>query len=136
MSDLQLGLLALGVLVVGGVLGANFLQERRARRAAEQAFRSGHDDVLMQAGERREPTLDAAPRRGAALQAALPDERLDYVVDLALRQMVPAAEVAERWSAFEHRFAGRALLAASADRVAWRRRCSSRAAAVPSAKPS
>jgi len=34
--------------------------------------------------------------------------------------MISAAEVAERWAPYEHRFAGRALLAVSPDRVAWR----------------
>lgn len=121
MSDLQIGLLALGVLVVAAILGYNAAQERRARRNAETAFRSGHADVLMAGPEqRREPTFDATPRRSSQPQSALPDARLDYVIDLALKQPVPAAEVAEHWSAFEHRFAGRALLAASPDLDAWR----------------
>jgi len=38
MSDLQIGLLAVGALVVVGVLAYNGYQERRARRAAERAF--------------------------------------------------------------------------------------------------
>lgn len=121
MSDLQIGLLALGVLLVVGILGYNAAQERRAQRSAERAFRSGHDDVLMEgAARRQEPTFDVAPRRSAIQQAALPDLRLDYVIELALRQMVSAAQVAERWSPYEHRFAGRALIAVSPDRVAWR----------------
>ncbi len=120
MSDLQIGLLALGVLVVVGVLGYNAAQERRAQRTAERAFRSGHDDVLMEgAAQRQEPTFEASPRR-AALQTVLPDNRLDYVIELALRKMVSAAEVAERWAPYEHRFAGRALIAVSPDRIAWR----------------
>ncbi|MEO8717519.1 MAG: cell division protein ZipA C-terminal FtsZ-binding domain-containing protein, partial [Burkholderiales bacterium] len=52
--------------------------------------------------------------------AALPDARLDYVIDLQLRQQTSAAEVAAHWAPFEHRFAGRALLAASPDRATWR----------------
>lgn len=121
MSELQIGLLALGVVVVAGILGYNVLQERRARRAADSAFRSSHADVLMGGAETRlEPTFDAAPRRTSQPPAALPDVRLDYVIDLVLKQPVPAAAVVERWSAFEHRFAGRALLAASLDSGAWR----------------
>jgi hypothetical protein len=121
MSDLQIGLLAVGVLVVAGIFAYNFAQERRARRSAEKAFGSAHADVLMDdGGSRREPSF-APPPRGAGPQgaAALPDSRLDYVIELTLRQSVPAAEVAAHWAPFEHRFAGRALLAASADRVAW-----------------
>jgi hypothetical protein len=123
MSDLQIGLIAVGILVVGGVLAYNALQERRARRGAERAFGSAHADVLMEgaAGTRQEPRFDSAPRRAATAEAALlPDPRLDYVIELTLRQLASAAEVSARWAPFEHRFAGRALLAASPDRTSWR----------------
>jgi hypothetical protein len=122
MSDLQIGLLAVGALVVVGVLVYNSLQERRARRAAERAFGSQHADVLLgEPGQRQEPSLEPAPRRDPGYDgAALPDERLDYVIELAPRQPVSAAEVAGLWSQFEHRFAGRARLAASPDGRAWR----------------
>lgn len=122
MSDLQIGLLAVGVLVVAGIFAYNAVQERRARRTAERAFRSGHADVLMDgAATRLEPRFDAPSRRAPPAEAAaLPDPRLDYVIDLQLRQLTSAAEVAAHWAPFEHRFAGRALLAASPDRAAWR----------------
>jgi hypothetical protein len=122
MSDLQIGLLAVGVLVVAMVLAYNAWQERKARRSAERAFGSGHADVLMEGGAgRQEPRFDAAGRRAAATEgAALPDPRLDYVIELTLRQSAPAAQVAARWAPLEHRFAGRARLAASADGAAWR----------------
>jgi len=122
MSDLQIGLLAVGALVVVGVLAYNGYQERRARRAAERAFGSSHADVLMgEPGQRREPLLESSQRRELAqVGALLPDQRLDYVIELAPRQLVSAAEVASQWAQFEHRFAGRALLAASPDRHAWR----------------
>lgn len=122
MSDLQIGLLAVGVLVVGGVFAYNAVQERRARRAADLAFRSAHDDVLMDgAAPRQEPRFEGSPRRAPPPElAALPDARLDYIIELSLRQAVSAAEVATHWAPYEHRFAGRSLLAASADRDAWR----------------
>ena len=122
MSDLQIGLLAVGALVVVGVLLYNGLQERRARRAAERAFGSQHADVLMEeSGQRREPSFEPAARREPAPETApLPDERLDYVIELAPRQPVSAAEVGSLWAQFAHRFAGRALLAVSADRRGWR----------------
>ena len=45
---------------IAGVAGYNALQERRARRRAEAAFRGGHADALLDpAGERREPVLGA-----------------------------------------------------------------------------
>jgi ZipA, C-terminal FtsZ-binding domain len=122
MSDLQIGLLAVGILVVGGIFAYNAVQERRARRAADLAFRSAHDDVLMDgAAQRQEPRFEGSPRRAPQPElAALPDARLDYIIELSLRQAVSAAEVATCWAPYEHRFAGRSLLAASADREAWR----------------
>lgn len=54
MSDLQIGLLALGALVVICVLAFNKIQEWRARRDATRHFSSDHEDVLLQ-GER--PTI-------------------------------------------------------------------------------
>ena len=123
MSDLQIGLLAAGGLVVAGIVSYNALQERRARRAAERAFGSSHADALLDEGavHRREPGFEGALRRDAALDApAVPDARLDYVIELTLRQLMSAAAVSAQWAPFEHRFAGRALLAASPDRAAWR----------------
>ncbi len=123
MSDLQIGLLATGVLLVGGIFAYNTLQERRARRAAERAFGSSHADALMgdNAQRRREPRFEGAPRREVPLETQdLPDTRVDYVVELNLRQLMSAVAVAGRWAPFEHRFAGRALLAASPDRSNWR----------------
>ena len=122
MSDLQIGLLAVGALVVAGIFAYNAVQERRARRTAERAFRSAHADVLMDgAAQRVEPRFDAPARRAPPAEtAALPDPRLDYIIELQLRRIASAAEVAARWTPFEHRFAGRARLAASPDRAAWR----------------
>lgn len=116
MSDLQLGLIVIGALAVAGVLAYNLLQERSARRQAESAFASRHADVLLDEREtRREPTLGEAPARAGretgAPPEALPDARVDYVLELALARRVPAVEVMEHWRALAHRFAGRALLA-------------------------
>src|SRR5260221_9612578 len=62
MSDLQLALIALGVVIVAAVLAYNVMQERRARRKAEQAFGSRPPDALFEnPPARREPTLGALP---------------------------------------------------------------------------
>ena len=69
MSDLQLGLLGIGILVVIGVLAYNKLQEARLKRQSEESFGSQHDDVLLggarasrpPSGERIEPTFSAPP---------------------------------------------------------------------------
>ena len=47
MSDLQIGLAMLGVLLVAAVLAFNWWQERQFRRRGEKAFSSRHDDVLL-----------------------------------------------------------------------------------------
>jgi hypothetical protein len=121
MSDLQIGLLAVGALVVAVILAYNAVQERRARRVAERAFGSAHADVLLGgAGERHEPKFDLPARRAGIVDGGLlPDPRVDYVIELTVRQATLAAEVQARWQPFEHRFAGRALLAASGDSKDW-----------------
>jgi hypothetical protein len=63
MSDLQIGLLAVGAVVVAGVVAYNLAQERRARRSAEKAFGSAHADVLL---EERASAPRAELRAGAA----------------------------------------------------------------------
>lgn len=56
MNELQVSLLVIGFLVIAGVYGFNRIQERKHRRIAEQAFPSGHEDVLL-----REYESDAPP---------------------------------------------------------------------------
>ncbi len=51
MSELQLGLLGIGLVVVIGVLAYNKWQDIRYRREAERNFGSSHDDVLLQPGK-------------------------------------------------------------------------------------
>lgn len=107
MSDLQLGLIVVGILAVAGVLVYNRIQEGAARRAAERAFGSRHADALLgEPAARREPVLEAAVPAGA-----LPDAQLDYLVELSFARQVPVAEALELWRPLEHRFARRALLA-------------------------
>ena len=120
MSDLQLGLLAIGALVVAGVLAYNKLQERGAQKRAERAFRSDHDDALLGGGESTEGTedhataarpVDAPLREPLEVSATEVDPRLDYLVDAQGDSGVPESSVLERWSAMAHRFGGRARLA-------------------------
>jgi FtsZ-interacting cell division protein ZipA len=58
MSDLQIGLAMLGILIVGAVLAFNWWQERKFRRRGEQSFPGGHDDVLL--GQSAAPSMAAA----------------------------------------------------------------------------
>src|SRR5256886_12036515 len=112
MTDLQFGLLLIGAVAVAAVLIYNRLQERAAGRRAERTFGSRHADALLgETGARREPA--AAPRKNAMQSGALPDARLDYVIDLAAPRRIAAASLLELWTPLEHRFAKRVLLAAS-----------------------
>src|SRR5690242_20679019 len=70
MSDLQVSLLIIGAIVVGGVTAFNWFQQWRLRRRLEEAFGDKHEDVLLreapprEAGaERVEPQLDPQHRR-------------------------------------------------------------------------
>jgi FtsZ-interacting cell division protein ZipA len=51
MSDLQISLIVIGVTVVAGVVLLNWMQQRRYRRGAEEAFERKHEDVLLEGDE-------------------------------------------------------------------------------------
>lgn len=61
MSELQISLIATGLLVVAGVVIFNWWQERKFRRQAEQRFQGRHEDVLMRE-EQDAPPLREEPR--------------------------------------------------------------------------
>lgn len=135
MTDLQVGLAVIGVLAVAGVLAYNWLQERRAKRAAERAFASGHSDVLLDEPHgRREPTL-GAPERPAPLQAeAMPDARIDYIMELSVRGGASAPLLRELWTPIESRFARRVLLDGDGSTMCAALQLVSRAGAVSDAE--
>jgi hypothetical protein len=123
MSDLQLGLLAIGVAAVVAVLVYNRLQERKAGREAQRAFASQHPDALLgSAGADPAQAAPAAPRplprRMEAPAGGQPDPRLDYIIELDVGRGTLPATVLEHWRALEHRFAHRVLLAGS-DGAGW-----------------
>ena len=126
MTEFQLGLLLIGALVVAAVIVYNKMQERAAQRRAERAFGSQHDDVLLdERTQRREPTLEPAVRKserdlGPAAEA-LPDRRLDYLIELRCARPVPAAVFLEGWAPLEQRFGRRAMTACEDDGTRWKR---------------
>jgi len=91
MSELQLGLLGIGVIVVASVFVYNKLQEAKLKRRAEEVFGSRHDDVLLGAkvgdsdaarkkvdsGERVEPVFSQEPTAVGML-----DARIDFIATL------------------------------------------------------
>lgn len=79
MSELQISLLAIGLLIVAGVYGFNRFQERKYRRIAEKAFPSRREDVLLDGGtdvlpDAREMTDFREESRIEPIVSALPDE--------------------------------------------------------------
>jgi hypothetical protein len=128
MTEFQLALLVIGALVVAGVFAYNRLQERGARRAAERAFRSTAGDALL---DDAEPLPQPGAPQGGAIanrpatppvpHAALPDARIDYVVELSFTAPPSTGALLEHWRPHEHRYARRACLAYSSDGSAWQR---------------
>jgi FtsZ-interacting cell division protein ZipA len=127
MSELQIGLLVIGGVVVAGVLGYNRIQERKARRDAERAFGSMHADALMDApaanpvAERGiEEPVRAAPRHVTEAPSAAPDPAVDYIIEFSSSQPGAPAAVLEQWPAIERRHMPRALIGPGADAGSWR----------------
>jgi hypothetical protein len=94
MSELQLGLLAIGALAVVGVLAYNKRQEAKLKRQSEQDFGSRHDDVLLGgkpasrrpagSSERIEPTLSET-RGAVATAGGKLDPGIDFIANLETR---------------------------------------------------
>jgi hypothetical protein len=72
MSELQLGLLAIGIAVVAGVFGYNKWQETKLRRKTEAAFPGRAADVLLGGGAQ----AGRAPAPRAEPDAAEPEDEL------------------------------------------------------------
>jgi FtsZ-interacting cell division protein ZipA len=96
MSELQVGLLGVGAVIVVAVFLYNKWQERRYGRQAEAGFASRHEDVLMRSGggagqgtsptpsesDRVEPVLVAFEGEGAAASEPALSEFLDFIVPI------------------------------------------------------
>lgn len=122
MSDLQVSLLIIGVVVVGGVTAFNWFQQWRLRRRLEDAFGEKHEDVLLRTPPARGGAGRVEPQLGAqrvepvaeirapveappveehlALAATLPpvpgyDPEIDFIVALDAVEPISAAGLAE-----------------------------------------
>lgn len=122
MTELQLGLLAIGAVVVAGVFAYNRIQEKRAQREAQRSFASGHDDVLLGGGGGGdESRLPVQPHRAAPpRERPQPDERIDYVIEIAFQSPVSSAALDEHWQPILRRHMPRATLAADPATPAWK----------------
>jgi len=101
MSELQISLLGVGVVVIAGVYLFNLWQEREFRHRAERAFAREHDDVLLRRAateDRVEPQIWRTATQSAARdrdpQRAI-DPVIDYVVEVSLARSSDGAELHE-----------------------------------------
>lgn len=72
-NELQYGLIGLSVIAILALVIYNFWQERRARKHAEQAFRSTHHDVLLEGDV--DPAIPPAP--AGRMEPSLTDKLTD-----------------------------------------------------------
>jgi FtsZ-interacting cell division protein ZipA len=111
MSELQIGLLGIGILVVVGVYGYGFWQQRQYRRKYGGAFQAQQDDALYQSvpaaakvdvliGEEAESI-----ERGESPRVVVDDEicglldaTTDYVVSITLDNPLSSHVLAPLWS--------------------------------------
>ena len=77
MSELQLGLLGIGIAVVLAVIAYNKWQEAKLRRRADASFGSRHPDVLLRGAPSTEPAAPAAARDEPAFAG---DERVEHTL--------------------------------------------------------
>jgi hypothetical protein len=98
MSDLQVSLLIIGVIVVGGVTAFNWYQQWRLRRKLEDAFGDKHEDVLLREPAPRMEPPRIEPQVGTASRAdrAAATEPAQPVVDVSTpaperRPLAPSA---------------------------------------------
>lgn len=121
-SELQIGLVALGVAAVVGIIAYNKWQERKQRKHAERTFRSDHRDVLLdpqepsesgvrergevQAGNARaddaEPRMSTAPSLKGSGRHATPGvpEKVDTRVDCMIQvESIEPLDVQRLWTA-------------------------------------
>lgn len=95
MSDLQMALAAIGLVVVGGVYAFNLWQERKLQRRLRQAFEGERDDVLLKAPKAEPVELQPEPRiepRIGAAEGAVPpggaDPAIEFIASIRAEQPV------------------------------------------------
>jgi hypothetical protein len=98
MSDLQVSLLIIGVIVVGGVTAFNWFQQWRLRRKLEHAFGDKHEDVLLREDPRQEqPRLEPqimAPQRAEPASASAAPPASPVITPAARAEPPPSSHSA------------------------------------------
>ncbi|MDP2323096.1 MAG: cell division protein ZipA C-terminal FtsZ-binding domain-containing protein, partial [Gammaproteobacteria bacterium] len=92
MSDLQLGLLMLGALIVIAVVGFNWWQERQFRGRAEASFPEQHDDILL-----NRPQADPV-RAPAPAEPTARGEDTDTRIEPRIEPLIETPQAASQWT--------------------------------------
>jgi hypothetical protein len=100
MSDLQIGLISLGVVLILVVVSFNWWQDRRVRQKMREHFPEAEQDPLMgglpPAVGRREPGLGVStPDDAAADDTIEVDPHCEVVIDIVFPQAVPSESLHE-----------------------------------------
>ena len=86
MSELQIGLALLGVLMVAAVLAFNWWQERKFRRRGEETFSGRHDDVLLE-----QAAVSLAPATAVSSRHGLDESRSEPSMEARLEPQLGSA---------------------------------------------
>src|SRR5690606_20148938 len=100
MSDLQIGLISLGIVLILVVVCFNWWQDRRVRQRMQEHFPEAEQDPLMgvsPAGVRREPAFGALPHASDALgdDPAEVDPATEAVIDIAFAHPAAGSDLQE-----------------------------------------
>ena len=91
MSDLQLGLIVFGILVVAGVYAFNRYQELQLRRRVESRFAQPPEDVLMRETAAKHKVVTQMGNQGSA------ENRLRRAVELIWGGVIGEVREAHIW---------------------------------------
>ena len=86
MSELQIGLALLGVLMVAAVLAFNWWQEKKFRRRGEETFSGRHDDVLLDRA-----AVSLAPPAAVSSRPGLDEPRIEPSMEARLEPQLGSA---------------------------------------------
>ncbi len=106
MSDLQLSLIIIGVIIIAGVAAFNWLQQLRYKRKMQAAFDHEHDDVLLDkktassTNERIEPKLNKSILAESQPDLIQQDYKLDNELDLSTPTSSPSPSVSSESISF------------------------------------
>ena len=93
MSDLQISLIAIGFVVIGGVVFFNWMQQRRYQRGTEDAFKHKYKDVLLEPDKSTSKEERIEPQFGKEMPKDLQVRLLRVLDDYKVRPIGYIKEV-------------------------------------------